>query len=443
MNRRRFLTYSGATLLSAAGGGGIGVFSAAATAPQVLTIQPARYRFMDSATENMVSLSGDAPPPVIRMRQNEPFAADVKNTLADATAMHWHGIRLPNDMDGVPYLTQFPIIQDETWHYSFTSKDAGTYWYHPHCMTMDQMARGLTGVLIVDEEQDPGFDGETILNLRDFRLGSDGQFLPLWTPRGAARSGTLGTVMTANWQQNPVEEHPAGAIVRLRIANTDTARIYRLVLNGGEGRIIAADGHPLRAQLPWPTPESPIALGPGQRLDIAVLMPDEESGEIVLQHVLGSNAMPLATLRSKGQSLTRSLQDIPMLPANDIPDADIETAERIDLIFGWSPDGLEPNNGICGTLGYTFWSINRKPWPGDAAKGTGPVAELKLGKHYILRMRNESPNLHPIHLHGLVFRPLRSNQRAIVSNWTDTVLLQKNEILDVFVTADNPGDWAF
>ncbi|MEM8877549.1 MAG: multicopper oxidase family protein [Pseudomonadota bacterium] len=443
MNRRGFLTLSGATAASAAIAGTAGWVAASSPKPIELKIQQARYKFRDTATENMVSLSPDAPPPVVRMRQGEPFRANVTNTLADASAMHWHGIRVPNEMDGVPYLTQWPIEQGETWHYAYTSEDAGTYWYHPHCMTMDQIARGLTGVLVVDERRDPGFDAETILNLRDFRIGDDGQFLQLYSARRAARSGTLGTVMTANWEQNPVYNHAPGAIVRLRVAATDTTRIYRLALEGGEGRILAADGHPLRQALAWPTPDQPIILAPGQRLDIAVLMPKEEDQDVVLSHVSARGARPLATLRTQGASLSRMPGDIPDLPPNDVPDADPASSEVVELVFGWSPDGLKPDNGICGTLGYTFWSINRTPWPGDAVEGTGPLAELRLGKSYVLRMRNESPNMHPIHLHGLVFRPIQSNQREVISNWTDTIVLAKNEIVDVLVVADNPGDWAF
>ena len=66
-----------------------------------------------------------------------------------------------------------------------------------------------------------------------------------------------------------------------------------------------------------------------------------------------------------------------------------------------------------------------------------------MGKSYILRLRNESPNLHPIHLHGLVFKPIRSNLRHLPANYTDTLLLLKDEVVEVALLADNPGDWAF
>ena len=255
MDRRGFLALAGAGAAGLALPSGLAAFARASEAPpSELRIQAASYRLRDAVTENMVSVFPDAPPPVLRMREGVPFSIDVTNTLEEASTMHWHGIRVPNKMDGVPYLTQWPIQQGETWRYSYTPKDAGTYWYHPHCQTMEQMARGLTGIIVVAETDDPGFDGETVLNLRDFRIGKDDQFMKLFSARMAARGGTLGTVMTANWEQNPIYEHPAGSLVRLRIAATDTTRIYTLTMDGADGRIVAADGHPLREELPWRRP---------------------------------------------------------------------------------------------------------------------------------------------------------------------------------------------
>jgi FtsP/CotA-like multicopper oxidase with cupredoxin domain len=232
-------------------------------------------------------------------------------------------------------------------------------------------------------------------------------------------------------------------LVRLRAAATDTTRLYSLMIEGAEGRIIAADGHPLREALPWPTAEQPIILAPGQRLDFAIQMPAEEGRDVVLSYHSPQRTVPLATLRSIGSSLGRKLGELAPLPPNEVPDIDPDASEVVEMVFGWSADGLKPNYGLCGSLGYTFWSIDREPWPGDAAKGTRPLADLKLGRSYVLRLRNESPNSHPIHLHGQVFRPLRSNKRKLPSNWTDTIVLEKNETIDVGLTADNPGDWAF
>lgn len=441
-SRREVLLTTGAAL-GAGAFAGLGQAALPTASPVDLKIQTARYLLREKPTQGLVSLSPNAPPPVLYGRQGEPMVLDVTNTLDEYTAMHWHGIRLPNDMDGVPYLTQIPIGPGETFRYTFTPPDAGTYWYHPHCMTMTQMARGLTGVLVIRERRDPEFDGDQVINLRDFRLDTDDVLRKPYTLRGAARAGTLGNVMTANWLQAPVYDHPTGGLIRLRLGNTDTTRIYQLHVSGAPGRIIAWDGHPVLETPQWPSLEEPLALGPGQRVDIVLSLPEEEGKEVTVNARSGGGVRAMAKLRAVGANLGRALNDFRALPHNPISELDLSSAETQEFVFGWSPDGTNPNNGFCGSLGKTFWSINRTAWAGDAVEQTGPLATLQLGKSYVLRFRNESPNKHPIHLHGLVFKPLRSNKRALPGNWTDTVLLLKDEIIDVALVADNLGDWAF
>src|SRR5258707_849683 len=94
---------------------------------------------------------GRVPGPEIRIRQGDPVRIVVGNQLGEDTTVHWHGIRLPNRMDGVPGLTQPPIRPGESFTYEFTPPDAGTFWYHPHADTLQQLGRGLAGALIVEE----------------------------------------------------------------------------------------------------------------------------------------------------------------------------------------------------------------------------------------------------------------------------------------------------
>ena len=451
MKRRNFLltasAFAGTAGLGAVGLGATGrTYGTELLHPQVtydLTVQKAKYSLRHRPTFGMVSLSPDAPPPVLVGRQGVPMALNVHNTLPDYTAMHWHGLRIANAMDGVPYLTQLPIATHETYRYAFTPPDAGTYWYHPHCMTMDQMAHGLTGVLVINETINPGFDADQVINLKDFRLDEDGRFLPSFTGRGAARGGSLGNVLMANWHINPVYEHPAGSLVRLRVVNTDTTRIHKLYLTATDAQIIAWDGHPIVDPIALPTEAAPVAVGPGQRLDFALQMPQSEGQQINLMAKLPGQQKVMASLRAFGSSLNRSLHELTALPPNPVAHPDLSVAKIHEFVFGWSPDSMIANNGVCGSLGYTFWSINRTPWAGDAAKVAGPLAHLEQGKSYILRLRNESPHTHPIHLHGLSFLPLRSNKRKLLRNWTDTTLLLKGETVEIALVADNPGDWAF
>ena len=440
LSRRHVLGLLGAGTAAAAVGG----YVHASETTAELEIQTARFPIMDPPTTGLVSSRPDGPPPVLRLRQGESFTAGVTNRLSDYTTIHWHGLRIPNRMDGVPYLTQIPIAGGERFEYRFASPDAGTFWYHPHCMTMDQMALGMTGILIVEEPEDPGFDAEIPLNFKDFRLGGDGQFIDLWTARGAARGGTFGTVMTTNWLVEPDYEAPAGGLVRVRMAATDTTRIYRLFVPRAEGRIIALDGHPLPEPIAIPqTEEGALIVGPGQRADFALRMPSSDGQEVRVMTDAPGEPRVLARIRSTGADAGRDLAELDPLPPNPVAVPDLAAARTEEFVFGWSPEGDLPDNGVCGSLGYTFWSINRQPWPGDASPSVGPLATFRKGESAILRLRNESPNDHPIHLHGLAFRPIASNRRSLPPYWTDTALLLKEETMDIALVADNPGDWAF
>ncbi|WP_298963924.1 multicopper oxidase family protein [uncultured Roseibium sp.] len=439
---RRELLLGSAGAVSAFAAGGLAAKGFAATEPaeHFLKLSNRDHSILPGTlTRDMMSFLPDAPPPVLRVRQGQKVAINVINALDEPTVVHWHGLRIPNRMDGVPYLTQYPIETGQSFRYEFTPPDAGTFWYHPHCNTLEQIARGLTGLMVVEEPEEIGFDQDLPLNIRDFRLGGDGQFIAFTKPRNAARGGTLGTVSTVNWQKEPVCDLQAGSLVRLRLAITDLTRVGTYELEGGQARVIALDSHPL----PKAMPAKDLVLSPGQRADIALRVPDREEETVKLFLRRASGDRLLATFRASGQSVRRDLKELKPLPLNPVPEPDLANAEVIDFVFGWSPEGDAPQASICGSLGYTFWSINRMAWPGDTPGPFDPLATMKLGRSYVMRLRNESPNAHPIHLHGVSFKLLRSNKRNLPPLVTDTALLLKDETMEVALVADNPGDWAF
>ena len=125
--------------------------------------------------------NGSIPGPTLRVRQGDTLRVRVANDLPEGTTVHWHGLRLPNAMDGVPMVTQDPIAAGGTFDYEFACPDAGTFWYHPHQRSHVQVALGLSGVLIVEEPQAPEVDRDVVWVLDDWRLNRDGQLAAIST----------------------------------------------------------------------------------------------------------------------------------------------------------------------------------------------------------------------------------------------------------------------
>jgi len=442
ISRRTLLKGSAVTAACFSLGAGLAARSRAAPSPLLLKAQFIDAKLANHGVTRKVMTYGtvdDAAtgmPPVIRMKKGEPFAARLLNGLDEPTTIHWHGLRIVNAMDGVPEMTQPYVYPGDGFDYAFTPPDAGTFWYHPHCNTLTQMGHGLTGVIVVENPTDPIFDAEIVLNLRDWRLGDDGAFLAPFKPRDAARGGTYGTIRAANWRQGPTYDAPAGGLVRVRLAATDVTRIYTLGTEGATAMVIALDGNPV--EMPFRLDR--LDFGPGQRVELILRMPDTEGTMVRLGNFRGSSPWTIATLRATGTSLKRDSRDVKPLPANPVPEADLSVAERIPLDFTATAEHA-PAPSICGTLGYTFWAINKVPWPGDTPDPVAPLSELKLGRSYVLQVRNRTPHAHPIHLHGLSFRILSSNKRTMLPPPTDTILLLPDEQAELGLVADNLGDW--
>jgi len=418
--------------------GNLGGFARAKAATSLAARRTEAMLTEHGPTKGAMTYGDGEVPPVLRLRRGDPFALRLDNRLDEPTTIHWHGLRIDNRMDGVPFLTQPYVYGGDGFDYAFTPPDAGTYWYHPHCNTLTQMGRGLAGVLVVEDPSDPAFDAEIVLNLRDWRLGGEGQFIAQFRPRDAARAGTFGTVRTANWRQSPQYDAPAGGLVRLRLAATDVTRILALSVEGAEATVIARDGNPAEERFAL----DHLMIGPGQRLDLALRMPDAEGAVAVLRDLRGTKPAALAGFRAVGASLKRDVRDLPALAANPLPEPDLSAATQIPFILSASAEE-RPKDGICGSLGYNFWAINKVPWADDSGDPTAPLAEMKAGRTYIFNVENPTPQLHPLHLHGLVFRPMNSNKQAIRPHFSDTYLIQPDEKVQLALVADNPGDWVF
>ena len=409
-----------------------------------LTLEPADFPLIPGTTTPGLGFNGQYPVTPIKAKQGQQLTIRVINKLNPPTTVHWHGIRLPIAMDGVPFLSQKPIMPGETFVYQFTPPDAGTFWFHPHVNSVEQLGRGLVGLLIVEEADSDSFSpaqyaADIPLMLKNWHLNKDGSFKPLMKLRNAARMGTSGRHQTVNGIAKPVIEVPANGWVRLRFANVDNTLVYRLKIKDHPAYIISIDANPLDQ----PRPLDSYSIGVGMRVDIAIKTPQAGS-EIVIETLIGKRKhQELLRLKTLDMPSTAAVSAGPPLPSkNPLSEPDLSSAEVKRFVFEWE-GAITPADGEGNTT-PKFWAINRIPWAGmSAGQIPEPLAELSLGKSYIFDLKNNTPHRPPIHIHGIMFKVLRSNQKKIEPFFTDTVLMEKNERVQIAFVADNPGRWMY
>jgi FtsP/CotA-like multicopper oxidase with cupredoxin domain len=408
---------------------------------QVKDIQlaPARY-----PQTRIWSYGGGMPGTEIRLPQGQTVRRRLENALPQATSVHWHGIRSDNAMDGVAGLTQPAVLPGAGFDYEFTAPDAGTFWYHAHNRSAEQVARGLYGVLIVEEPDGPDVDRDEVLVLDDWLLNPEtGQLGPDFaTPADRSHGGRQGNFITTNGQYAlslPAARHER---LRLRIINAANARIFVLGLAGFDGWRVAADGMPLPVPLPV---SGDILLGPGQRVDLIVDVTAE----------VGETAYLLGFQEEKGYSLaafpvsatgTRARRDTPKaLPANpkqvvtglkDALRARLNlTGGAMRLLDAAILNGARRSYEQLKAAGK-FWAFN-----GTVGMTDTPLVAPDLGQTVRLMVNNDTAYPHALHLHGMHFREILPD--GSLGNLRDTLLTFGGEIREIAFMADNPGDWLF
>lgn len=386
---------------------------------------------------------GTVPGPGIRVRQGERLRVLVENRLAEGTTVHWHGLRVPNAMDGVPDLTQPSIAPGGTFAYEFDVPDAGTYWYHPHQRSHEQVGRGLYGPLVVEERAPIEVDRDVSWVLGDWRLLPDAAISDDFaSPMDTAMAGRIGNTVTVNGRVVDAFPVRAGERLRLRLVNAATARVFALEFRGHRPRVVALDGQPVEPHEPE---GGRVLLGPGQRADVvldAVGRPGERHP--IADTFYRGLEYRLLDLAYDAEPLRDRPSDAPLtLAANDLPEPDLTFAERHELTLGggmMGGDGAMAMGGMGGAMGDGMaWTVN-----GVAAGGhdLAPALELRRGRPYLLALANETAWWHPIHLHGHVFRVVaRDGRPTRFREWRDTVMLAPRERADIAFVADNPGDW--
>jgi len=424
---------------------------------------------------------GTVPGPEIRVRQGERLRIAIENGLAEPTTVHWHGLRVPNAMDGVADLTQPPIAPGGRFVYAFDALDAGTFWYHPHQRSFEQVGRGLYGPLIVEEPEPPAVDRELVWVLDDWRLGADAEIRDdFGNFHDVSHAGRIGDTVTINGRVPDSVAVRSGERARLRLINAANARIFALDFQDHAPVVIALDGQPV-------TPHAPaggrVVLGPAMRADLILNMTGAPSSRAaVVDRFYDRGAYRLVELAYATTPLrAHAPTGAVALPANPLAEPDLGAARRHEVVFeggmmgGMMRDGgtaglgggMMGGGGMAGMGGGMMGGMMRDGGPagrmmggmmnmmhvdgvwfinGKAAEGhvLEPMLTLERGRTHVLAMTNATAFHHPIHLHGHSFRVItRDGAATRHREWRDTVLMAPRERVEIALVADNPGDWMF
>ncbi len=460
------------------------------TVRAALTAEPAEIDLGGRVVRTW-AYNGQLPGPVVRCTAGDRLEVDVTNQLDERTSVHWHGLRLRNDMDGVPNLTQDPIPAGQHMRYSFTAPDPGTYWLHPHVGL--QRERGLYAPLIVDDPREAGdYDVEFVVVLDDWlddvaaspqqvlkTLRSGGMMSKYRTPVWAGRiSGsqswrydvppgladpppgmtplTTASLMAASVQypfyllngRLPTAPHTfrakPGQRAKIRLINASGTSVFRVALGGHDLTVTHTDGFPVE-----PVTTDTLHVASGERYDLLVTLGDGAFPLVAVAE--GQEAQALGVVRTASG---------PVPPSNASPE---ELAGRLlvlsdlhatpDVRADDRPPDVTHTLQLIGSMQGFHWRINGETYNHQRPFADVTPMPIREGQRVRLAIVNPTPMYHPMHLHGHTgtvraaggIRSQRNPQVAdtAIQNGTrkDTLVVAPGQRVSMDFTADNPGQW--
>lgn len=389
----------------------------------ILTAAPTPLDYLPGKPTTVWAFNGTIPGPTIEAKKGDQVIVHFRNDLPEATTIHWHGVRVPNDMDGAGRLLR-PIPPGGTFDYQFIVPDDGLFWYHPHVRSDLQVEKGLYGTVLVRDPGEPalGVATERLLVLDDVRVDPvTGQAADGVDTR-AQMMGREGNLLLVNGQpSNRALSVTRGERVRLRLVNVANSRFFKLRLDGAALVQIGGDGGLLGA----PRPLESLLLVPGERADVVVTA----AGMAILK------AAPYA--RASGIGAGEEM-DLERLVPKDAP----------EVMAPAMPQGLRSIEVLAATAGARRIVFNERMahhgWQftiNDRVFPDVPVLDAALGTRPLWTVRNDSDMDHPFHLHGFFF------QKRGVPAWKDTINVPGKSTVDLVVDfAQRPGaagDWMY
>ncbi|GIM46197.1 copper oxidase [Collibacillus ludicampi] len=428
-----------------------------------LTAEVTKLDLGHGKTMTAWTFNGTAPGPEIRVQQGDRVVVHLTNKLPVGVTIHWHGVHVPASQDGVAGITQDAVKPGETFTYSFIADQPGTYWYHSHQDSATQVGRGLYGAFIVEPKKETvhvdrdytitlhewmtgnqpdenknsnemaGDHGANTMNPSDRHMGVEqpsDMNKPSMVPNAKQEMALLDMismydVYTANSTSEGLHfDAKPGEWVRLRLINA--GNMTHLVTVGAPFQVIALDGHDINGATT--ISQTLLPIGGGQRYDLVFRMPQNGSVKLVDADPSARERQMISATFGNGSSV--QMDGNPMeYPWFDFskygsPKADTTMNTNPTVQYDMKLDAATIN----GKVGHDL-----------------PPIEVNKGDIVKVHMTNESTLIHPMHLHGHMFRVLTRNGKPLTGSpiYLDTLNVLPGESYDIVFEANNPGLWMF
>jgi len=455
-------------------------------------------------TKMAIAVNGQIPMPTLYFTEGDTAEIHVHNQMRHETSIHWHGLILPNEQDGVPYLTTAPVEPNSTHIYKFLIKQSGTYWYHSHTMLQEQV--GMYGAFIIHKRGEQVKNEEVVL-LADWSDENPKQierslhYATDWyaIKKGATQNyflsikeGYLKTKLTNEWKRmhamdvsdvyyerflingfvkQEKKEYKPGDKVRLRVINGSSSTYFWLNYSGGKITVVANDGMDVE-----PVEVDRLLIGVSETYDVIITVPaDSLTGEFVAtsEDRTGFASMQLGT------GVTSSIKTLPRLKyfegmkmmngmmtlGGDMKDMGMKMSlQQMDMNMVMYPE-LDGEEKMPVTLNYAMLkspvkttlpdvpirtlnfeltgNMNRYVWTvNNKTISESDKILIKAGENVRIIITNNSMMRHPMHLHGHFFRLLNGQgEYAPLKNVLDIMPMETDTI--EFNASEEYGDWFF
>lgn len=381
--------------------------------------------------------NGGIPGPLVRVQVGDRLIVHFSNHLPMETTIHWHGLRVPIQMDGVPEVSQPPVPTGGTFTYDFVVPDAGLFWYHPHVMSAAQVGFGLYGALLVEDPADPvKVPDQTVLVLSDIGIDDHGA---LESPDSGGSTGMAfgreGNLVLVNGRVRPRIEARAGAPQRWRIVNAAKSRYFGIDLDGELITRIGGDG----GFTEYPVESDTLVLAPGERADVIVVPRRAPGREIIVRTIPYNRGYGSVEFRSADDLLVIALAATPAYAGPPVP-ALLGARRTIEPISTAGATSVNIDFTIAQLGNGTFvYGVNGVPF------ATHHSIAAKPGETQVWTIVNKTKWSHPFHLHGFFFQVIdEKGQPVRPLEWKDTVNVPFEQTVRVVVQYDDrQGNWMF